>query len=88
MREYFSKQNFFRGDVKVEVDLSNYATKADLKNATGIYTWHFAKKFDLASLKTEIDKLDVGRWETFPVDLSKLTDLVKNEVVKKTYMMN
>ena len=88
MREYFSKQKFFGGDVKVEVDLSNYATKADLKNATGIYTWYFAKKFDLASLKTEIDKLDVGRWETFPVDLSKLTDLVKNEVVKKTYMMN
>ena len=71
-------------NVKVELDLSNYATKADLKNATGVDTFEFAKKVDLASLKSEIDKLDIGKLETTSVDLSKLSDAVKNEVVKKT----
>ena len=71
-------------NVKVELDLSNYATKADLKNATGVDTFEFAKKVDLASLKSEIDKLDIGKLETTSVDLSKLNDAVKNEVVKKT----
>ena len=70
--------------MKVELDLSNYATKADLKNATGVDTFEFAKKVDLASLKSEIDKLDIGKLETTSVDLSKLNDAVKNEVVKKT----
>ena len=70
--------------MKVELDLSNYATKADLKNATGVDTFEFAKKVDLASLKSEIDKLDIGKLETTSVDLSKLSDAVKNEVVKKT----
>ena len=71
-------------NVKVELDLSNYATKADLKNATGVDTLKFAKKVDLASLKSEIDKFDIGKLETTSVDLSKLSDAVKNEVVKKT----
>ena len=71
-------------NVKVELDLSNYATKAVLKNATGVDTFEFAKKVDLASLKSEIDKLDIGKLETTSVDLSKLSDAVKNEVVKKT----
>ena len=71
-------------NVKVELDLSNYATKADLKNAAGVDTFEFAKKVDLASLKSEIDKLDIGKLETTSVDLSKLSDAVKNEVVKKT----
>ena len=71
-------------NVKVELDLSNYAKKADLKNATGVDTFEFAKKVDLASLKSEIDKLDIGKLETTSVDLSKLSDAVKNEVVKKT----
>ena len=70
--------------MKVELDLSNYATKADLKNATGVDTFEFAKKVDLASLKSEIDKLDIGKLETTSVDLSKLSDAVKKEVVKKT----
>ena len=70
--------------MKVELDLSNYATKADLKNATGVDTLKFAKKVDLASLKSEIDKFDIGKLETTSVDLSKLSDAVKNEVVKKT----
>ena len=71
-------------NVKVELDLSNYATKADLKNATGVDTLKFAKKVDLASLKSEIDKLDIGKLETTSVDLSKLSDAVKNEVVRNT----
>ena len=71
-------------NVKVELDLSNYATKADLKNATGVDTFEFAKKVDLASLKSEIDKLDIGKLETTSVDLSKLSDAVKNEVVRNT----
>ena len=70
--------------MKVELDLSNYATKADLKNAAGVDTLKFAKKVDLASLKSEIDKFDIGKLETTSVDLSKLSDAVKNEVVRNT----
>ena len=76
--------------MKVELDLSNYGTKADLKNATGVGTSKFAKKFDLAKLKSnlsnikiKVDKLDVDKLVAVPVDLSKLSDLVKNYVVKK-----
>ena len=70
--------------MKFELNLSNYETKSDLKNTTGIDTSNFANKSDLAGLKSEIDKLDIGKLETTPIDLSKLSDLVKNEVVKKT----
>ena len=70
--------------MKVELDLPNYATKADLKNAAGVDTSKFAKKVNLVSLKSEIDKLDIDKLETAPVDLSKLRDVIKNEVVKKT----
>ena len=51
-------------DIKIELDLSNNATKADLKNTTGVDTSKFVKKVDLASLKTEIDKLDIAKLET------------------------
>ena len=85
MSEYFPKLKTLVGNVKVELDLSNYATKADLKNATGIDTSKFAKKIDCASLKLEIDLLDiVGKLETTPVDLSKLCEVVKNEIIKQT----
>ena len=66
-------------NVKVELDLSNYATKADLKNATGVDTLKFAKKVDLASLKSEIDKFDIGKLETTSVVRNTLYD----ELVKK-----
>ena len=76
--------------MKVELDLSNYGTNTDLKNATGVGTSKFAKKFDLAKLKSnlsnikiKVDKLDVDKLVAVPVDLSKLSDLVKNYVVKK-----
>ena len=61
----------------------NYATKTDLKNVTHVNTSSFALKTNLASLKTEVDKLDIEQLAPFPVDLSKLSDVVKNDVVKK-----
>ena len=72
------------GNVKVELDFSNYATKADLKNATVVDTLKFAEKVDLGNLKSEVDKLDINELKTTPVDLRKLSDIVKNEVAKKT----
>ena len=70
--------------MKVELDLFNYATKADLKNARGVGTAKFAKKIYLTNLKSNIDKLDVGKLENSPNDLSKLSNVVKNHVLKKT----
>ena len=70
--------------MKFELDLSNYAIKADLKNATSVNTPKLAKKVDLASLKLEIAKLDIFKSKTTSADLSKLSDVVKSEVVKKT----
>ena len=73
----------FWENINVKVDLSNYATKTDLKNITHIHTSSFALKTYLASLKTEVDKLDIEKFALVPVDLSKLCDVVKNNVVKK-----
>ena len=61
--------------------MSNYATKTDLKKLTHVDISSFALKTNLASLKTEVDKLDVGKLTTIPVDLSKLSDIVKNDFV-------
>ena len=72
-----------KNKIEVELDLSNYATKSDLKNAAGVVTLKFANKANLASLKSKIHKLDLDELETTPVDSSKLSDVVKNEVVKK-----
>ena len=71
-------------DINVNVDLFNYATKADLKNATGIDTSKLAAKSDLASLKAELDKLDIDKLIPVSVDLRKPSDLAKNDVNKKT----
>ena len=84
MSEYFPKPKSSGGNVKVELDLSTNAIKAALKNATGVDTSKFTKKVNLANLKSEFDKLDVGEVETTPVDLCKLSDAVKEKVVKKT----
>ena len=85
MSQYFPKPyEPFGGDINVTVDLSNYATKDDIKNITHVDTSSFALKANLANLKTEVDKLDIDKLATFPVDLSKLNNVVKNEVVKKT----
>ena len=105
MSEYFSELKSSGGRVKVELELSNYATKADLKNAAGVDTSIFAKKVDLASwksnvdkvdidklknvstnlnnLKSKVDKLDFEKLVSVLVVLSKLSDVVKNNVVKK-----
>ena len=84
IRQYFPKPlRSFGGNINVKVDLSNYATKTDLKNVTHIDTSNFVLKTNLAGLKTEIDPLDIGKLTTVPVDLSKLSDVVKDEVVKK-----
>ena len=64
--------------------MSNYATKTDLKNVTHIDTSIFALKTNLASLKPEVDKLGIDKLMPVPVDLSKLSNVVKNDVVKKT----
>ena len=64
--------------------MSNYATNLRLKNDTGIDTSKLAAKSDLASLKTEVDRIDIDKLKTVPIDLSKLSNLVKNEVDKKT----
>ena len=66
------------------VDLSNYATKDDIKNITHVDTSSFALKTNLDNLKTEVDKLDTDKLATVPVDLSKLSNVVKNDVLKKT----
>ena len=83
MSEYFPEPKSSRGRVKVELDLFNCDTKADLKNATGVNTSRLAKKIDLAILKSNVDKLDIDQLVPVPVALSKLRDVVKNAVVKK-----
>ena len=85
MSQYFPKPfRSFGGNINVKVDLSNYATKTDLKNVTHVDTSSFALKANLASLKTEVDKLDIDKLAPVPVDLSKLSDVVKNDDVEKS----
>ena len=105
MSEYFPKPNSSGRRATVEKDLSNYAAKADLKNATSVHTSKFAKKVDLASLKSKVDKLgidklekgptglnsqkskvdklDVDKLGPVPVNLSKILDVIKHDVIKK-----
>ena len=74
----------FGRDINVTVDLSSYATKADIKNISHVDTSSFALKTNLANLKTEVDKLYIDKLVPVPVDLSKLSDVVKNDVAEKT----
>ena len=84
MSQYFPKAyEPFGGDINIKVDLSSYATKADIKNILHVDTSSFALKTKLANLKTEVDKLDIDNLLPIPVDFSKLSDVVKNDVVKK-----
>ena len=69
---------------KVELNLTNYATKTDLKNITHTDVSSFASKTNLSALKTEVDKIDIDKLKTMPDDLAILSNVVKNEVVKKT----
>ena len=78
MSKFYSKPDkAFRGGIKVKVDLSNYATKTDLKNVTHVDTSSFALKANLAYLKTEADKLDIDKLVPVPTDLNKLSNVVK-----------
>ena len=89
MSKYFPEPyEPFGGDINVTVDLSNYATKTDIKNISHVDTSSFALKTNLASLKTEVDKLDIDKLVPVPVDLSKLSDVVKTMLLKKLSMIN
>ena len=85
MSQYFPKPfRSFGRNMNLKVDLSNCATKTDLKNITHIDTSSFELKTNLATLKTEVDKLDIDKLAPVPVDLGKLIDVVKNDAVKKS----
>ena len=85
MNHYLPKSfESFGGDINVKIDLSNYATKADQKNAIETDTFKLALNPNLANLKVEINKIDVGKLKTVLVELSKLSNVVNNDVVKKT----
>ena len=88
MSQFFPKpyKQFSRG-IRVKVDHSNNATKGDIKNISHVDTSSFALKANLASLKTEVDILDINKLVPVPVDLSKLSDVVKNDVVKKNCIL-
>ena len=84
MIQYFPKPyEPFGRDIKGKVDLSNYATRTDLKNVSYVYVSSFALKSNLASLKTEVDKLDIDKLTPVPNDLAKLSNIVKNDIIKK-----
>ena len=85
MSEYFPKPfKSFVGNINVKVDLSNYTTKADIKNISHVGSSIFALKRNLTNLKAEVEKLDIDKLVPVPVDLRKLRNVVKNEIVKKT----
>ena len=84
MSQYLPPYRGSERNIKVELDLSSYVTKTDLKNVTHVDVSSFASKTNLASLKTEVDKIDVSKLKIDPVDLAKLSNVVKNDVVKKT----
>ena len=81
---YYPPYKSSSNNVKVELDLTNYATKTDLRNITHVDVSSFASKTNLAALKTEVDKIDTDKLKTAPTDLAKLTNAIKNDVVKKT----
>ena len=83
MSEYFPKPQSHEENIKVKIDLRNYATKEDIKNITHVDTSSFASTTNFSSLKTEVDKLDIDKLVPVPADFSKLSNVVKNDVVKK-----
>ena len=81
---YYQPYKSSSNNIKVELDLSNYATKNDVKNITHVDVSSFASKTNLAVLKTEADKIDTNKLKTAPTDLAKLTNAIENDAVKKT----
>ena len=84
MTTYYPPYKSSSNNVKVELDLTNYATKTDLKSIIHVDVSTYASKTNLAALKTEVDKIDVDKLKATPTDLAKLSNVVKNDVVKKT----
>ena len=83
MNQYFLKPKYLRANLKIELNLSNYATKADIKNTTGVDTSNFDRKADLADLKSDVDKSDNGKLKNVPSNLSHLkTKVYKLDVDK------
>ena len=81
MSEYFPKPFRSRENIKIKDDLSDYETKTDIKNITHVDTSNFLLKTNLANLKTEVAKLDIDKLVPIPAELSKLSNVVKNEVI-------
>ena len=81
--DIFLNQNLWMEIVKSELDLPTYAIKTDFKKATGVDISDFANKVHLASLKSDVNELDIDKLKTIPIDLSKLRNLVNDDVVKK-----
>ena len=82
--QYYPPYKSSSNNIKVELDFSNYATKKDINDITHVDVIGFASKTNLAALKTEVDKIDADKSKTVPVDLAKLSNVVNNDVVKKT----
>ena len=85
MSQYYPSYRSSRNNIKVELDLANYATKNDVKNIAHVDVSSFASKTNLAALKTEVDKIDADKLKATPADLAKLTNAIEHDVVKKTY---
>ena len=84
MSQYYPPYRSSRNNIKVELDLANYATKTDLNNIAHVDVSSFASKTNLAVLKTEVDKIDADRLKTAPTDLAKLANAIEHDLVKKT----
>ena len=84
MSAYYAPYKNSSNNIKVKSDLTNYATKTDLKNITHVDVSSFGSETNLAALKTEVDKIDADKLKTAPADLAKLTNAIENDVVKKT----
>ena len=84
MSQYYPPYKSSSNNIKVELDLADYATKTDLNNITHVGVSSFASKTNSAALKTEVDKIDADKLKTTPADLAKLTNAIENDVVKKT----
>ena len=80
---YYPPYKSSSNSIKVELHLTNYATKTDFKNITHVAVSSSASKTNLAALKTEVDKIDTDKLKTAPTDLAKLTNAIENDVVKK-----
>ena len=87
MSAYYPPYRSSTNNIKVELDLANYATKTDLINITHVDVSSFASKTNLAALKTKVDKIDVDKLKITPNDLAKLSNVVENDIVKKLIIM-